>query len=101
MADLKLVQGATEDIYMVLADRDGPITAGSFSTFTYELLTAGTVVQTTSGTALAGGRVRFSFDATDTATPGNYTGHVRATRANSTVAFFPSERAHTVVIRES
>lgn len=101
MADLELVKGATEDIYMVLADRDGPITSGSFSTFTYELFQNGVVIQTTSGTALPAGRVKFSFDATDTGTPGHYQGHVRATRANSTEAFFPSGRAHAVVIREA
>lgn len=101
MADVTLVKGETKDVYVVLGDRDGPISLGGFSTYTYEMFLNGAVVQTATGTALSAGRVKFAFDATDTATPGVYQGHVRATRANSTVMFFPSERAHVVRVREA
>ena len=101
MADLTLVQGETRDIYITLADRDGPVPAGTFDSYTYRLYQHGTTVATTSGTYLSNGRVKFSFDATDTTTPGVYSGDVKAVRANSTFAVFPSERPHAVEIRET
>ena len=101
MADLTLVQGATRDIFMVLADRDGPVPAGTYDSYTYRLFQHGTVVATTTGTYLSNGRVKFAFDATDTAAPGVYSGDVKAVRANSTFAVFPSERPHAVEIRET
>ena len=101
MPDLTLVQGETRDIFMVLADRDGPVPAGTYDSYTYRLFQHGTVVATTTGTYLSNGRVKFAFDATDTAVPGVYSGDVKAVRANSTFAIFPSERPHAVEIRET
>lgn len=99
-SDLTLVAGETRDVYMILADRDGPVPAGTYDSFTYRLKQGGTVVATASVTYIANGRVKVAFNATSTATPGRYSGTVRATRANSTFAVFPSERSHSVNIRE-
>lgn len=99
-SDLTLVTGETRDIYMVLADRDGPVPAGTYDTYVYRLKQGATVVQTASVTYLTNGRVKVAFTATNTATPGRYAGEVRATRGNGTYAFFPSERPHSVLIRE-
>ena len=101
MADLTLVQGETRDIYITLADRDGPVPAGSFDTYTYRLFQHGVTVATTTGTYLSNGRVKFAFDATDTTAPGVYSGDVKAVRSGSTFAIFPSERPHAVEIRET
>lgn len=101
MADIELVKGETVDVYVVLADRDGPIPDGTFSTITYDLFSGGSRQQTVTGTALANGRVKFSFDATDTSVPGIYQGHVRAERSSTSRLFFPSERPHVVVIRDA
>jgi hypothetical protein len=101
MADLTLVQGETRDIYITLADRDGPVPpARSTPTRTGCSSTAPPSLRLPARTC-PNGRVKFAFDATDTAAPGVYSGDVKAVRANSTFAVFPSERPHAVEIRET
>lgn len=101
MADLTLVEGETVTVRIQIADRNGPIPLGTFSAVHYDILDHGSAIQSCTGSMEADGWCEFTFDATDTGTPGQFTGHVRAVRGDSTTLHFPSERRHTVHIRQS
>lgn len=99
MADVTLVQNEVVTVAMEMADRNGPIPDGTFSSGVYRILSGGTIIGSCSVTIAAGGIVYVPFAATETDVPGVFEGNLRMVRGDGSVLFFPSERNHTVTIR--